>query len=322
MEVIVAERHGGPEVLRFETRPDPVPGAGEVLVRVEAAGVNFIDIYHRTGAYPIEPPVPLGLEGAGVVESVGEGVIDLKAGDRVAWADVRGSYATHVLAPAAKLVPVPDLIPTRLAAAVMLQGMTAHYLSHSSFHLHPGDDCLVHAGAGGVGLLLIQMAKRCGARVLTTVSTPEKAEVARAAGADEVILYNRDDFVAEVHRLTEGRGVRVVYDGVGLTTFEKGLDCLAPRGYMILYGRASGPPAPMDPQVLSTKGSLYLQRPTIAHHTASRHELLERAAAVLSWVGEEGLQVRVAATFELAAAADAHRALESRSAIGKVMLST
>lgn len=321
MKVVVAAQHGGLETLRVEERPDPVPGPGEVRVRVEAAGVNFIDIYHRTGAYPLQPPVPLGLEGAGVVEAVGEGVTGLEAGVSVAWAGVPGSYATHVLAPADRLVPVPELVSNSLAGAVMLQGMTAHYLSHSSYDLRPGDECLIHAGVGGVGLLLTQMAKRSGARVLTTVSTDDKAEAASAAGADEVIVYTRADFVTEVRRLTGGRGVRAVYDGVGLTTFEKGLDCLAPRGYMILYGRSSGPAPLMDPQVLSEKGSLYVQRPTLAHHTADREELLERAAAVLSWVGEGGLQVRVAATFELDEAAEAHRALEGRRTIGKVMLS-
>jgi NADPH2:quinone reductase len=322
MRAIVAEMHGGPEVLRLVERPDPEPGQGEARVRVAAAGVNFIDIYHRSGAYPTAPPVPLGLEGAGVVEAVGAGVDEVAEGDRVAWAAVAGSYATHVIAPAARLVPVPELVPLETAAAVLLQGMTAHYLSHDSFQLGPGDECLVHAGAGGVGLLLTQMAKRAGARVFTTVSTEEKAEAAREAGADEVIFYARDDFAAEVRRLTQGRGVRVVYDGVGRDTFHRGLDCLAPRGFMILFGQSSGPVSPIDPQILNTKGSLFLQRPVLFHHVADRGELLDRAERVLAWVGEGGLRVRVDTVFPLEDAADAHRALEGRTTIGKVMLST
>lgn len=320
MRAIVAVEHGGPDTFELRERPTPVPGDGEVLVRVEAAGVNFIDVYHRTGRYPTELPVPLGLEGAGVVEAVGGGVAATSVGARVAWADVPGSYASHVVAPAEKVVPVPDGVETRDAAAVMLQGMTAHYLTHDSCALRPGDECLVHAAAGGVGLLLCQMAKRAGARVLATVSTEDKAAAARAAGADEVIFYRGQDFVAEVRRLTEGRGVRVVYDGVGRDTFLRGLDCLAPRGSMILFGQASGAVEPFDPQILNDKGSLFLQRPTLFHHVAAREELLDRAGAVLGWVAEGGLRVRIAATFPLERAADAHRALEGRGTIGKVLL--
>ncbi|MHB8869643.1 MAG: quinone oxidoreductase family protein [Thermoleophilia bacterium] len=320
MKAMVAARHGGPETLEMRESSEPVPGDGEVLVRVEAAGVNFIDVYHRSGQYATAVPVPLGLEGAGVVETIGAGVTTTAPGARVAWAGVPGSYATHVLAPADKVVPVPDELGPREAAAAMLQGMTAHYLTHDSYALRAGDECLVHAAAGGVGLLLCQMAKRAGARVLATVSTEEKAAAARGAGADEVIFYRSQDFVAEVRRLTQRRGVRVVYDGVGRDTFEKGLDCLALRGSMILFGQSSGAAEPVDPLVLSAKGSLFLQRPTLFHHVVTRADLLERAGAVLGWVAEGGLQLRIAATFPLGRAADAHRALEGRGTIGKVLL--
>ncbi len=322
MKAIVAVSHGGPETLEVRESPEPVPGEGEVLVRVEAAGVNFIDVYHRSGQYATALPVPVGLEGAGVVEAVGGGVTSTVTGARVAWVGVPGSYATHVLASAVKVVPVPDQLGPRDAAAAMLQGMTAHYLTHDSYALRAGDECLVHAAAGGVGLLLCQMAKRAGARVLATVSTEEKAAAARAAGADEVIFYRSEDFVVVVRRLTGGRGVRVVYDGVGRDTFEKGLDCLVPRGSMILFGQSSGAVEPVDPQVLSTKGSLFLQRPTLFHHVATRAELLERSGTVLGLVAEGGLRLRIAATFPLERAADAHRALEGRGTIGKVLLTT
>lgn len=320
MKTVVAVTHGGPETLELREQPSSEPGEGVALVRVQAAGVNFIDIYHRSGQYPIAPPVPLGMEGAGVVEAVGARVDPALVGARVAWTGVPGSYATHVLAPAEKLVPLPDDLEITDAAAAMLQGMTAHYLTHDSCELRAGDECLVHAAAGGVGLLLCQMAKRAGARVLATVSTEEKAAAARAAGADEVIFYLRQDFVAEVRRLTEGRGVRVVYDGVGRDTFLQGFDCLAPRGSMILFGQSSGAVEPFDPQILAAKGSLFLQRPTLFNHVAARDDLLRRAAAVLGWVAEGGLRLRIAATFPLGRAADAHRALEGRGTIGKVLL--
>jgi NADPH2:quinone reductase len=322
MRAIIADAHGGPEVMRLVERPDAEPGAEQARVRVHAAGVNFIDIYHRRGAYAIAPPVLLGLEGAGVVEAVGAGVHAVGVGDRVAWTQVPGSYATHVVAPADRLVPVPELVSLSDAAAVMTQGITAHYLSHSSYGLRPGDECLVHAGAGGVGSLLIQMAKRLGARVLTTVSTEEKAEAARAAGADEVIFYTREDFAVEVRRLTDGRGVRAVYDGVGKDTFERSLDSLMPRGFLILFGQSSGAVGPFDPQILNAKGSLYLQRPSIFHYVAERAELLERAGRVLEWVAEGGLRVRIGSVMPLEEAAEAHRALEGRGTIGKVILST
>ncbi len=322
MRAVRAAEHGGPEVMRLEELPGREPLEGEALVRVEAAGVNFIDVYHRTGRYPTALPVSLGLEGAGVVEAVGPGVDLVGVGDRVAWAGVPGSYATHVFAPADRVVPVPEGLDLVTAGAAMLQGMTAHYLTHSSYPLKPGDTCLVHAAAGGVGLLLCQMARHAGARVVGTVSTEEKAEVARQAGADEVIIYTERDFVGEIHRLTGGAGVQVVYDGVGRDTFEKGLDCLALRGSMIVFGQSSGPVAPFDPQVLSAKGSLFLQRPTLFHHVVSREDLLERAGSILTWAAEGGLSFRVGGVFPLAEAAEAHRALEGRETMGKLVLDT
>ncbi len=312
--------YGGPEVLTVEELPDPSPGAGEVLIRTEAVGVNYIDTYHRSGLYPVPVPIALGVEGAGIVVETGPDVDTVAAGDRVAWARVNGSYATHVVAPADRLVPLPAGIPPQAAAATMLQGMTAHYLSHCSYPLREDDTCLVHAAAGGVGLLLCQMAKLRGARVLATVSTAEKAELARGAGADEVILYTEQDFVPEVGRLTGGRGVDVVYDGVGRDTFVRGLDCLARRGSMILFGQASGPVEPLDPLTLMSKGSLYLQRPLLADYTWTRDELLSRAGQVLEWIGSGSLALRIGASFPLAEAADAHRALEGRLTAGKVLL--
>ncbi len=322
MKAIRAAEHGGAEVMRLEEVPGREPLQGEALVRVEAAGVNFIDVYHRTGQYPTPLPVPLGLEGAGVVEAVGPGVDLVRVGDRVAWSGVPGSYATHVFAPADRVVPVPEGLDLVTAAAAMLQGMTAHYLTHSSYPLKPGDTCLVHAAAGGVGLLLCQMARHAGARVVGTVSTQEKAEAARHAGADEVIIYTEQDFVGEIHRITGGAGVQVVYDGVGRDTFEKGLDCLALRGSMIVFGQSSGPVAPFDPQILSAKGSLFLQRPTLFHHVVSREDLLERAGSILTWAAEGGLLFRVGGVFPLAEAAEAHRALEGRGTMGKLVLDT
>ena len=320
MRAIRVHQYGGPEAMRLEDLPTPAPGAGQVLVRIEAAGVNFIDVYQRTGLYKGALPVPLGLEAAGVVEAVGAGATGGKVGDRVAWTSVPGSYATHNLVPADRLVPLPAGVDARTGAAAMLQGMTAHYLSHSTYPLKPGDTCLVHAAAGGVGLLLCQMAKRAGARVIGTVSTEDKAQLAREAGAAEVILYTRQDFEAEVTRITGGKGVQVVYDSVAKDTFDKGLSCLAPRGYMVLYGQSSGPIGPFDPQILSAKGSLFLTRPTLVHHILTREELLKRAGEVLGWIQKGQLKLRIGATFPLADAAEAHRQLEGRQTTGKVLL--
>lgn len=307
-------------MLILEDLPTPSPSPGEALVRVEAAGVNFIDIYQRSGQYPMPRPLPLGLEGAGVVEAVGEGVIDVRPGDRVAWASGPGSYATHALVPAGRLVPVPAGLDAQSAAAAMLQGMTAQYLVRATYPLTPGDVCLVHAAAGGVGLLLCQMARRLGATVIGTVSTEEKAARARAAGAHEVILYTQADFEAEVKRLTGGQGVSVVYDSVGKDTFERSLNCLRRRGMLVLFGQASGPVPPLDPQILSRGGSLFLTRPTLFDYTATREELLERAADVLGAIQRGELALTIGATFPLAEAAEAHRALGGRGTTGKVLL--
>jgi NADPH2:quinone reductase len=320
MKAIRIDSPGGPETMRLVEVPDPKPREGEALVRIDAAGVNFIDVYHRSGAYPLSFPLVPGQEGAGTVVEVGAGVTEVSAGDRVAFASGSGTYAEIAAVPAARLVRVPDGVSTRQAAAVMLQGMTAHYLATSTYALKPGDACLVHAAAGGVGLLLCQIAKRRGARVLGTISTEEKARLAREAGADETILYREQDFVAEVRRRTGGAGVQVVYDGVGRDTFEQGLECLAARGTMVLFGQASGPVPPIDPQILNRKGSLYLTRPTIVHYTRTRAELKERAGDVLGWVAEGKLTVRIFRELPLAQAGEAHRLLESRATAGKLLL--
>ena len=281
MKAIRINEVGGPEVMRLEELPTPAPQGGQVLVRVEAAGVNFIDTYQRSGQYAVSLPTTLGLEGAGVVDALGAGVTGVAKGARVAWTNVPGSYATHAVVPADRVVTLPAGITSQQGAAAMLQGMTAHYLAHATFPLRRDDVCLVHAGAGGVGLLLTQMAKRAGARVFTTVSTEEKAALSREAGADEVIRYTQEDFKDAVRRLTDGKGARVVYDSVGKDTFEKSLDCLAPRGLLVLFGQSSGAVAPFDAQVLSAKGSLFFTRPTLAHYIATRDELLARAGDVL-----------------------------------------
>jgi NADPH2:quinone reductase len=320
MHAIRIHEFGGPEVLRFEELPTPEPGPGEALVRVEAAGVNFIDIYHRTGAYKGALPLALGQEAAGVVEAVGEGVAEARPGDRVVYSNVQGSYATHQVVPTWKLVPIPATVEAQVAAAAHLQGLTAHYLAHSTYPLKPGDTALVHAAAGGVGGLLVQFAKRCGARVLATVSTEAKAQEARNAGADEVILYTQVDFAAEARRLTGGTGVDVVYDSVGKDTFDKSIDSLRPRGFMVLYGQSSGAVPPQDPQMLNRKGSLYLTRPTLGHYTATRAELLYRASELFGAISAGELQVRIARTFPLAEAAAAQEFLASRQALGKVLL--
>jgi NADPH2:quinone reductase len=320
MRAIRIHAFGGPEVLQVEEVPVPVPGPGEARVRIEAAGVNFIDIYHRTGQYRGNLPLTLGQEGAGVVDATGPGVTEVQVGQRVAYASVQGAYAEYAIVPAARLVPVPDGVSSQVAAAVMLQGMTAHYLSHSTYPLGAKDTALVHAAAGGVGGLLVQIAKRRGARVIGTVSTEAKAAEARAAGADEVIRYTETDFVAETRRLTDGQGVPVVYDSVGKTTFDGSLDCLRPRGYLVLFGQSSGAVPPLDPQVLNAKGSLFLTRPTLAHYIATRDELLWRAGDLVRWIAAGELNVRVAATYKLSAAEEAQDYLAGRHAHGKVLL--
>ena len=320
MQAVRIHEPGGPEALRVETVPIPRPAPGEVLVRLEASGVNFIDVYKRTGLYKVPLPATLGEEGAGTVTALGEGVTGIREGDRVAWAGVIGSYAEYATVPAARTVPVPAGVETSAAAALMLQGMTAHYLATSTYRLSEGDTCLVHASAGGVGLLLVQIARRLGARVIGTAGTEAKAALAREAGAHHVIVYSTQDFVAETKRLTDGRGVEVIYDSVGKSTFLPGLDALAPRGMMVLFGQSSGSVEPIDPQVLNRKGSLYLTRPVLGHYTATTEELRRRAGDLFGWVARGELAVRIGATFPLAEAAAAHRALEGRRTTGKVLL--
>jgi NADPH2:quinone reductase len=311
---------GGPTQLRLEEVPVPLPGPGQVLIRVEAAGVNFIDVYHREGLYRLPLPFTPGREAAGVVERVGDGVTTCHPGDRVGAESLTGGYAEYALVSADRAVPIPDGIDPRTAAAVLLQGLTAHYLAFSTYPLRPGDTCLVHAAAGGVGLLLCQIARRIGARVIGTVGSEEKARLAREAGAHDVIIYTRDDFQAETSRLTGGAGVEVVYDSVGRTTFLKSLDCLVPRGMMVLYGQSSGPVDPVDPQLLNQKGSLFLTRPTIAHYLRTREELLRRSQELFGWIADGSLVVRIGREFPLAAAAEAHAELEGRRTTGKVLL--
>ncbi len=320
MKAIRIDGFGGPEALRLAEVGEPSPGPGEIVVRLCAAGLNFIDVYHRTGLYPNPLPLVPGMEGAGTVEAAGPGVTLFRPGDRVGWSTVLGSYAERVLVPADRAVAVPEGMEAETAAAVLLQGMTAHYLCHDTYPLGPGRTCLVHAAAGGVGLLLVQMARRLGARVIGTVGTKEKAALAREAGADEVVLYAKEDFLEEVRSLTGGRGVDVVYDSVGRATAERSLDCLAPRGMMVFYGNASGPVPPVDPLLLSRKGSLFLTRPTLMHHVADRASLEARAGSVLADVAASRLKVRIDRRFPLAEAAEAHRALEGRRTSGKVLL--
>jgi NADPH2:quinone reductase len=320
MKAIRVQEHGGPDALVVEEMARPVPGAGEVLVRIEAAGLNFIDVYHRTGQYPGEPPFTLGVEGAGRVVELGPDVTEFSEGDRVAYTLVRGSYAEYALVPAARLVTVPTGVDLRDAAAVMLQGMTAHYLSHNTYPLSSTDTALIHAAAGGVGTLLVQMAKLRGARVIGTASTEEKVALARRLGADEMIEYTKGDFAQAVARLTDGQGVSVVYDGVGKATFRRGLDCLRPRGMMVLFGQASGAVGPVDPQVLNSKGSLFLTRPSLGDHVADRQEMLTRATDLFDWMRAGKLEVLIDRAFPLAEAAEAHRYIENRRTKGKVLL--
>ena len=320
MKAIRISQYGGAEVLSFEDVDVADPGEGQVRITVEAAGVNFIDTYHRTGLYPLNLPLTLGLEGAGIVNAVGAGVSDLTEGDRVAWKSVEGSYAEQVVADVAEVVKIPSDVATKTAAAVMLQGLTSHYLVNSTYPIRDGDTCLVHAAAGGVGLLLVQMAKMRGAQVIGTTSTEEKAALARGAGADDIILYTERDFEAEVLRLTDGQGVEVVYDSVAKATYEKSINCLKPRGYMVFFGNASGPVPPIDPLLLSQKGSIYLTRPTLNSYTQTREEYLQRTSEVMGWIQDGSLDVRIGEEHALENAAEAHNRLEGRQTTGKVLL--
>jgi NADPH2:quinone reductase len=320
MKAIQIEKHGGPEVMSYTDVPEPSPGPGEVLVKLAAAGVNFIDTYQRTGLYPVKLPRILGLEGAGSVEAVGDGVTSFKAGDRVAYTNVPFSYAEKVVVPADTLLKVPDDVDSPTAAAALLQGMTAHYLSESTYPIAKGDTVLIHAAAGGVGLLLVQMAKRRGARVLGTVSTEEKAALAREAGADLAINYTEEDFVEVVKRETDGRGLPVVYDSVGQSTFMKSLDCLRLRGMLVSFGQSSGKIPEFDPATLGQKGSLYLTRPSLFHYVANREDLERRGSDVFSWIASGKLDVRVGTKLPLSEARKAHELLEGRQTTGKVIL--
>src|SRR5574342_373893 len=320
MKAIRIHAPGGPEALQYDDVAEPTPGAGQAVVKLAAAGVNYIDVYFRTGAYKAPLPLTLGLEGSGAVTAVGAGVTDVKVGDPVAWTGVPGSYAQVPVMPADRLVKLPSGVSAKDGAAAMLQGMTAHYLLKSSYPVKKGDTCLVHAAAGGVGLLLCQMGKMLGATVIGTVSTEEKAALAKGAGADHVILYNQQDFEPEVKRITGGRGVDVVYDGVGASTFDKGLSCLRPRGLMALFGAASGPVPPLDLQRLNAGGSLFVTRPSLNHHIATRAELVERSTELRGWIRDGKIKLRVEHQLPLEQAAEAHRQLEGRKTTGKILL--
>jgi NADPH2:quinone reductase len=320
MKAIQVQKTGGPEVLTLADVSTPRPGTGEALLQIKAIGVNFIDVYFREGRYPAQLPFIDGQEAAGIVAEVGPGVTMVKPGDRVAYTGRLGAYAEYAVVPADRLVKIPDQLDFRQAAAAMLQGMTAHYLTHTTYPLKRGETALIHAAAGGVGLLAVQMAKMLGARVIGTAGTSQKAQLARDAGADEVILYREQDFAGETRRLTNGTGVDVVYDGVGKDTFEKDLDVLRPRGYLVLFGGSSGPVPPFDLINLSQKGSLFITRPTLAHYIATREELEQRANDVLGWIAAGKLKLRIEHTYPLADAAQAHRDLEARKTTGKLLL--
>lgn len=320
MKAIQVSQTGGPEVLRLQECPTPTPAAGEALVKIFASGVNFIDIYHRTGLYPLPLPFTPGVEGAGIVEAVGEGVTSVKPGDRVAFAMHRGSYAEAITIPAWMLAPLPEDLSFVQGAATMLQGMTAHYLATDTYPIGPGDKVVVHAAAGGAGGLLVQIAKMKGATVIGTVSTPEKAEIAKESGADHVIIYTEVDFAEEVKRITGGAGVDVVYDSVGQDTFEKSLTCLRPRGYLVLYGQSSGPVPPVDLQILNQHGSLFTTRPSLGHYIKDRDELLSRSNDLFTWISAGSLKLRIDSTFPLRDASAAHERLASRRSIGKIIL--
>jgi len=320
MKAIQVKQPGGPEVMEQVDLPVPQPKPNEAVVKIQAAGVNFIDVYNREGRYTVPLPFVLGQEAAGVVSAVGSEVREVAVGDRVAYTMALGSYAEYAAVPAARLVKIPAGVGEREAAAAMLQGMTAHYLSHDTYPLKRGETALIHAAAGGVGLLLVQMAHHIGARIIATVSTDEKAKLAREAGADEIILYTQSDFEAETKRLTGGKGVDVVYDSVGKTTFEKGLNVLRPRGMMALYGGSSGAVPLFDPIVLTQKGSLFLTRPSLGHYIISAQELQQRAAAVFSMVRGGKLKLRIEHVYPLAQVQQAHRDLEGRKTTGKLLL--
>lgn len=320
MKAVFIEQPGGPEALMFGDQPEPQAAAGEVLVKVAYSGVNFIDTYHRGGLYKLPLPAVIGSEGAGIVHAVGAGVTQVKPGDRVAYAMARGSYAEYHSVPAHFVVAVPDAVELDTAAAAMLQGMTAHYLTHSTFPLKPGHTALVHAAAGGTGRLIVQMAVNAGARVIATVGSEAKAKLTLSDGASAAILYGAKDFAVEAKRLTDGAGVDVIYDGVGQATFLQGLDALKPRGMMVIFGNASGPVAPFDPLLLSAKGSLYVTRPTLATYIAQREELEWRAGDLFSWIASGKLKVRIDKVYPLADAAQAQRDLEGRKTTGKLIL--
>jgi NADPH:quinone reductase len=320
MKAIQVKQPGGPEAMEAVDLPIPQPKANEAVVKLAASGVNFIDVYVREGRYKAPLPVVPGQEGAGVVTAIGTDVRSVKVGDRVAWTSILGSYAEYAAVPADRLVPIPKGVSDQQAASAMLQGMTAHYLSHDTYQLKPGETALVHAAAGGVGQLLVQMAHNIGARVIATVSTEEKAKLARGAGAHDVILYSKVDFEAETKRLTDGKGVDVVYDSVGKTTFEKGLNILRPRGMMVLFGGSSGPVPPFDPMVLAQKGSLYVTRPTLVAYIATREDLLARSSAVFGMISAGKLKLRIDHAYPLAEAQQAHRDLEARKTTGKILL--
>ncbi len=320
MKAIVVRENGGPDRLEYTDLPDPVAAEGQLLVNVEAAGVNYIDTYHRGGLYPLELPVTIGVEGAGTVAEVGRGVSGFSVGDRVAWMLVMGSYAERQLVPASSAVPIPDGVDTDTAAAVLLQGATAHYLAVDTYPLGEGDRCLIHAGAGGVGLLLTQIAKLTGAEVVTTVGTDEKADLSQRAGADMVVVYSRESFKDAIEQAYGPNPIDVVYDGVGAATFHDSIDLLRPRGLMATFGNASGPVPDVSPFLLSQKGSLFLTRPTLGSYIQTREELLSRTDDLFGWIADGSLDVRVGAQFPLEQAADAHRALEGRTTTGKVLL--
>ena len=320
MNSIRVHKTGGPEVLRIEEVPDPAPGPGEITVNIEAIGVNYLEIYQREGLYTVQRPFTPGSEAAGTVRALGSGVTEFRVGDRVVSQSLRGAYASRALVAAERAVKIPEGVTTKVAAASFLQGLTAHYLATSTFPLKPGDSCLIHAAAGGVGLLLCQMAKMRGAFVIATASPPEKLELAREAGADETINYTTRDFVADVKRITNDVGVSVVYDSVGRTTFDASLNALRRRGMLALFGQSSGPVPPVDPQILNRKGSLFLTRPTLNDYVATREELVQRSGELFGWVKDGTVKVRIGAEFPLVRAADAHRALASRKTTGKIVL--
>lgn len=320
MKAVRIHTPGGPDAMKLDEVAQPEPKAGEALVKVDAAGLNYIDVYFRSGQYKGNLPLTLGMEAGGTVTAVGPNVSEVGVGDKVAYTGIPGAYADYAAVPAARLVKLPPGLSTKHGAAMMLQGLTAHYLACSTYPLKAGDICLVHAAAGGVGLLLCQIAKLRGARVIGTVSTDEKAKLAREAGADEIILYTTQDFVAEVKRVTGGKGLQVIYDAVGKDTFDKGFECLVPRGMMVLYGQSSGPVGPFDLQVLNAKGSLFVTRPSLNHHIASREELLQRTGELIGWIRDGKVKLRMEFEFPLKDAAEAHRALEGRKTTGKVLL--